>query len=484
MAASYDRVWSAAVVEGEGKIIFVGRESGAIEKHDAANIGSDNKPAQLTLTGHEGAVTGIIAASADEVMTCSADGTLRVWNTAAEVEGKREGKTTQLPAGARCMVASGESTYVGLSSGAVVKVEGGAVAATLTGNTEPIAALALSETAIFAASYDSTVRAWDLASGAPQFVFRGHSTHVKGLTVANGTHLVTVGRDDTCMVWAIPAEGPQAAAAGGAEGEATEAEAPAEGAEGDAVAAAPATPAEPEPIVVSASGVIELPATPHTLAPLGNQLAVGFSDGSVCGLATKALLKAVADYATGIDNSCSNATRTINKNTSIKVSNAKKIAKRRMKAAKAEIAAAEAAAKPAETAAAPAAEAAEAGEEEAAPEAAEEEAEGEEGAGPALSEAGEAKLAEETAKINADAEAAIAEANKSKEQQLAKLAPIKQQKYTQAKSQFATCAFATVFKCAAREPVLTLVADGSSLAYAAAGASLIQVSARIGVQAL
>jgi len=480
--AAYDRVWSAAVVEGDTKLVFVGRESGALEKHDAASIGSDNKPAQLTLTGHQGAVTGILAASGDEATTCSADGTLRVWNTAAEVEGKREGKVTTLPAPARCMIASGEATYVGLSSGAVVKVEGGAVAATLGGLCEPVAALAVSETAIFAASYDGTVRAWDLASGAPQFVFRGHSTHAKGLAVVNGTHLVTVARDDTCMVWAIPAEGPQAAAAAAEGGDAGDAPAEGEGgAEGGASPAAAA--AEPEAIVVSPIGVIDLPATPHVLTPLGTQLCIGCSDGSVLGLATKALLKAVADYAANIDASCAAATRSINKNTSIKVANAKKIAKRKIKAAKAKIAAEEAEA--AGSAAPPAAAAPAEGEEEAEVAEAAEAEEGEEGAsGPALSEAGQKRLEEETAAINAEAEAAIAAANASKAEQVAKLAPLKQQRYTQRREQFATCPFATTFKRAGREPVLTLVADGAALAYAAAGNSLVPVPARVGVQAL
>lgn len=478
MTSSYDSVWSIAVVEADSKLAFVGRESGAIDKRELAK-----DVAALVVTGHTGAVTGIVAASGDEITTCSTDGTLRTWNTAAELENpqaKRETKNVRLPAGARCMLQSGESLFVGLSNGQVVRVDNGAITATLKGHADAVVALAASDTAIFSASYDRTIRGWDLASNAAWFVFRGHEHHVKGVAVVNGTSLVSCGRDDTVCVWNIPAEGPAQGGGDGGGAAAGNAQDGDDGAAPDAAAAAaaPAGSADAAPLVVRPSGVVSLPATPHALALIGVQLVVACADGSVHGFASKALLKAVADYSAAVDASCAQAVRTINNNTAIKIKNAKRVARRTVKQAKQQILEEEAAAKGTSAPPPPAADA-EGDEDAAAADAGEDET----GAA-ALSPEGQARLDQIAAEAAAAAEKATAAAQSEKAAQLAKLAPLRGQRFTQGVKAFAACPYATTFRGPQSEPAVVLCGDGAATAVVSAGATVFALPLRVGVLAL
>jgi hypothetical protein len=467
---SYDRVWSVAVVEGDAKIVFIGRESGALEKHAATSL-AQQRPPLLTLPAHKGAITGIVAATPDEVVTCSTDGTLRTWNTAAEVEGKREVKKLQLPAGARCMLASGDAYFVGLANGNIVKIEGGVLSpVALQGHDDAVVALAVSDTGLFSASYDFTARGWDLASGAPQFVFRGHDNNVKGLAVVNGTSLVACGRDDNLFVWNIPAEGPNAGGAG--EGAANEGGAE----EGGSPAASPA--AGGGVIVVEPVGVVELPATPHVLTTMGTQLAVGCSDGSVLGVTAKGLLKAVTEYNASVERNCTQAARAIEQNTAVKVKNAKRIAKRRFKDAKQQLLEAEAAAR----GEAPSPRRGGGGDEEG-EEAEAEAAEGEEPT-QGLSPESQAKLDAAKEAIDHDTAIAVAKAQQERAEQLRKVAPLRKQMFKQSRDKFFGCPFATTFRGPQTEPVLALATDGPATVVLGSGSAVVTLPCRVGVQSL
>jgi WD40 repeat protein len=59
------------------------------------------------------------------------------------------------------------------------------------------------------ASYDRTVRLWDVATGREAAVLQGHTGPVKGLAFApDGKQLVTVDRDGAVIQWELPEQGP------------------------------------------------------------------------------------------------------------------------------------------------------------------------------------------------------------------------------------------------------------------------------------
>lgn len=449
---SFDRVWSVAFVDGEPKVLFVGRESGVLEKYNAS--ATDGAPL-LRLEGHAAAVTGISAASADEVTTCSVDHSVRQWNTAAEVEGRRDGKKTDLGAALRCMVASGESTYVGTSAGDIVKVDAGAESARLRGHRDAVVALAVGDASLFSGSYDFTVRAWDLAAGTLQFIFTGHTNQVKSLAV-QGTTVFSVARDDALLMWNVPAEGGEAPPP------------PEEGEEGKADAPAPPVAATPE---VLPAAVVQLPATPHAVAFAGSQLLIGCSDCAVRGVGSKALLKAVADYNATNERSCDAAARKIAQNAAVASTNAKRVAKKKIQAKKRSLLAEAAAAAP--PPAAPAA--AEDGEEAAAEE---EEAP----AGPALTTEQEQQLQEFTEGVNGELEGQLAAIEADRARKTDALAPLKTQTFQHARDHFISSPFcSTVAKQS--DAAVAMAIDGNT-AYVAAGGTVAPAPLRVGVAAL
>ena len=74
--------------------------------------------------------------------------------------------------------------------------------ATLTGHTEPVRALALNATTLYSASYDQTIKVWNITTNTNTATLTGHSHYVIALALHNTT-LVSGSDDRSIKVWDI-----------------------------------------------------------------------------------------------------------------------------------------------------------------------------------------------------------------------------------------------------------------------------------------
>jgi WD40 repeat protein len=75
---------------------------------------------------------------------------------------------------------------------------------TLTGHSSYVKAVAITPDGqqVVSASFDNTLKVWDLHSGAEQFTLRGHSDSVGAVAITpNGKQVVSASKDNTLKVW-------------------------------------------------------------------------------------------------------------------------------------------------------------------------------------------------------------------------------------------------------------------------------------------
>lgn len=285
----FDTIWALAAVEGEPPMTFVGRESGRVEKY--ANVNDLSSPV-LVLSGHTAAITALSAISADDVYSASLDGTVRQWNAAAEVEGKRETRCIKIPCGVRCLLVAGDVVYAGGQDGTLY-VTTGAETVAWRGHKEPICAVSQSEGLIATASYDNHVRLWD-STGRNVFVLVGHENHVKAVQIVTPNLVMSISRDETVRLWSIP-EMPPPQQEGGEE----KGQAPKDGEEGQEAAPTTSGPIEKKQsnvAVISPIAVVGFSGAPHAAAVSGSNTFFGTSSDGIIGINTKDLVKTVQDF--------------------------------------------------------------------------------------------------------------------------------------------------------------------------------------------
>jgi hypothetical protein len=427
-------IWSVAVVESDGgKDIYVGREDGTLQRYKGKQVLTNPHESTpvLTLAAHSGPITGIVATTADDVTSISTDGFMKSFNTAAEVEGKREGKSIAIGTPARCILGAGEQTIIGGQDGNVYVYQGEG-STKLSGHTDLVSALAMGESLLFSSSYDQTIRGWDVAAARSVFLFLGHTNQVKVLQVVNNV-VFSAGRDDTLRVWTLPEAGEGAASsnppAGGEGGE-----------EGGAAAAA--SSGADQPTVVRQAALIELPAGPHSSAVSGSNLCIGFGDGKVRVINTKDLMKSVQSFTLNANATFKKCKKHFEANAAVAIKNLKIVHKKTLKAAKNELLKeAAAAAKAAADAAKAARNAGRDAEEEEAEPAAEEE----EGQEVTLGEEREAALAALTETKKAELAAAIAQVNAATASKVSTLKPIVGQGFVCEQNKFDRVSFTRTY---------------------------------------
>jgi hypothetical protein len=297
-------VTSIATFEGEPPVAFVGRESGNITKYsNAVDLDSSQPRAAgptISLDGHSGAITGIVAVSADDVYSSSTDGTVRQWNAASEAEGKRETRCLQFPGPIRSLAIAGDVVYAGGQDGVLYVASSSAEGPTIAaweGHRDSILSISQLEGIVCSASSDNQVRVWD-ATGRCQYLLIGHTNRVKFVQLLSATSVMTISSDETIRLWTI---GEMIAAAEG--GTAGGAAAPDGGAE-DAQAATASSAAVAEALedgaayvpTVRAAAIVAFSEQIQTAVVSGSNTFLGLSNGGLCSVNTRDFQRTLADF--------------------------------------------------------------------------------------------------------------------------------------------------------------------------------------------
>jgi hypothetical protein len=274
---SLDSVWSLAIAEGEPSSLFVGRESGVLEKYSNAALVSDGP--SLVLHGHLKAVTAIAPVSADDVYSASLDGALRQWSTGHDFDGKRDARVIELGTPLRALLQVGDQFYAGGADGCIYVVIGTEVTV-WRGHQEAVVAIAQTDGVFCSGSFDNQIRVWD-SQGRLQFILMGHTNHVRGVQFVSATTIMSSSRDESIRIWNIPEVSTESR-------ESKDNSADAESA--SHVAYRGAVP------LIKPSGTIYIPSTPHTFSIVGSYTFFGTSDNKIYSINSKDAARIVAEY--------------------------------------------------------------------------------------------------------------------------------------------------------------------------------------------
>lgn len=157
-------------------------------------------------TGHSGAVTGVAwGTGADWFVSSSADGTVRVWNTA---DGSTRSTLTGHAGPVRCVAIDGCGACI-CSGGddATIRLweaDTGSLIRVLHGHESPVRCLAVTPDGarLISGSDDQTVRIWELKSGRLLNTLAGHAKAVTGVACSpDGKRLVSGSHDRTLRVY-------------------------------------------------------------------------------------------------------------------------------------------------------------------------------------------------------------------------------------------------------------------------------------------
>ena len=142
---------------------------------------------RATLVGHTATVNGVaIAPDGTWLATASADGTARVWDTATgTTRATLTGHLRRIDA----MAIAPDGTWLATASADTVRIwdtATGTTRATLTGHTATVNAVAIAPdgTWLATASADGTARIWDTATGSHRATLTGHTAAVNAVAIA------------------------------------------------------------------------------------------------------------------------------------------------------------------------------------------------------------------------------------------------------------------------------------------------------------
>lgn len=204
--------------EDEPIPLFLGRQDGTVEKFISITDADLGRPS-LVLRGHTKAVTGIAAVSADDVYSCSMDGTVKRWNADVEFDGRRVLRSIDTKTPLRCMHLSTEGrVYVGGDNGGFTVIDGER-RSSFTGHSGAITAITVTmDGLVVTGGMDNQIRVWDISSGNTIRLLMGHQNFIKCLVVVEDDEedqdgddledsrglILSFSLDRTMKVWRIP----------------------------------------------------------------------------------------------------------------------------------------------------------------------------------------------------------------------------------------------------------------------------------------
>lgn len=172
-----------------------------------AGVATQIAPAAAQLRGHGGPVRAL-AVSEDGGMALSGsfDGSAILWDLRRGVA-ERVLRFHDGAVNAVAFLPNGQAVTAGEDARIAVWTPGKAAPdSVLAGHAGPVAALAVSpgDAMLASASWDHTIRLWNLAGGEPA-VLSGHGQNVNGVTFfLEGAAVVSAGYDATVRIWPLP----------------------------------------------------------------------------------------------------------------------------------------------------------------------------------------------------------------------------------------------------------------------------------------
>ncbi|MFT3708585.1 MAG: protein kinase [Archangium sp.] len=178
-----------------GSLVVAGERTGAIHV-----LGAD---APRVFEGHRDAVEAMMC-TPERLVSASDDGAVRVWNLstgesrALEISPAPTGLATFTIGGGRIAVVAPDNTVV------VSAIDGASPPVRLVGHNAKIVAVALSERLAATASFDGSLRVWDVKSGRVVQTLLGHLTAPRFLAISpSGKWLASAGHDRVVRVWPL-----------------------------------------------------------------------------------------------------------------------------------------------------------------------------------------------------------------------------------------------------------------------------------------
>jgi WD40 repeat protein len=173
--------------------------------------GPDVSQAVATLAGHMGRVTGVaVTPDGRYAVSASADKTLKVWDLSAAL---KTSLSAALKAGLSAALKTDLSAALkaGLPAPAAQTGAGPGTSqavATLDGHMDRVSGVAVTSDGRYAisASYDTTLKVWDLRASQAVHPLEGHTDRVTGVAVTpDGRSVVSASWDKTLKVWDLSA---------------------------------------------------------------------------------------------------------------------------------------------------------------------------------------------------------------------------------------------------------------------------------------
>ena len=188
----------------DGRTVLTGSQDMALSLWDAKSLRLIRPLGGLVRGRHFGPITGVgFTADSSRAVSCSADGTIRLWNvkTGAEVHcfsGHKEGVTNvaMSPVGLHFVTGGADKT---------VRTWGVVSGEELTcgvGHTSPVRGVAFSPHNHVLSVDDTTIRVWDLLTGREVYCSRDDLQKMLCLAMSpDGRQVLTGGRDKYLYLW-------------------------------------------------------------------------------------------------------------------------------------------------------------------------------------------------------------------------------------------------------------------------------------------
>lgn len=201
-----ETVWSLAL--GKDRTLLAGGQDGIMRQWEI-----ESGTLIATYTGHTGIINAIAPAQRPgNVITASADGTLRLWNfyndqfrIMAEDADPRQGGLFSLDYNDGIILSGGAYGGLKLWDGLTGELDTEADERITTSNTSIIKVAFIDQgQGIITASQDGSINYWDVATGEPVVDLGRHLGIIEGFAVSpNETQLATSGRDGTLRIWEL-----------------------------------------------------------------------------------------------------------------------------------------------------------------------------------------------------------------------------------------------------------------------------------------
>jgi Prp8 binding protein len=163
----------------------------------------------MMLMGHKNAILEVQWTSdGSQVLSCSADKTVRAWDAETGQQVKKMGEHTGV-VNSVCPARRGPPLLVSGSDDGTVKLWDLRVRRCVQSYGDKrfaVTAVAFADVAdaVYAGGIDNDVRSFDLRTGEVALTLRGHADTITGISVsADGAHVLSNGMDSTLRVWDV-----------------------------------------------------------------------------------------------------------------------------------------------------------------------------------------------------------------------------------------------------------------------------------------